>query len=778
MLSVARTPTCINYVTVTNAIKYLKPQGLRKVWIAVPAEWVDTVNSWHADITAVDDSRAVPGVSKAKVKAMLVKYGWDDAYSDGRTSAGWYLHQFINLGFVLRDDVLDTLLVHDADMMLLPGFGMFGQGTFSDASGAERPTFRIKVGGLKVASYEHAHRCLTGEEVTYPGEDLGFPDSYVAHSWIAYRPFVKELLDAYSHASASRKPSQAGVIGVDDATVATWMENAIRCLNPDVPDLGFGESASYVSYVLEHHGHAFEVERDRCWERNLQGLVPAADGYCCPTDGAIAARAKSGLQYAGFELGHPVNSDCGYDAAYFARNPYPPAEHPFWTGRNVSFRSGAASLRPPRREARLHPTYVALGCAAAGVTLLCLLCTAVRARGGTWRLTVPCFGMCLCVAAPLALPRVTLVPLPPDTGPLNVSTGKLPWWVSRTPYDLPLSDWVSHHVHETRPTGMEGVMLHTEFNRHAVRDQCFKNTLVVLSALAAHPNTTLIVWFDEPSLEVEVRACFQKLLDHAAYGKVVQVRLFRPEVEIASVAGISHEDKERYVKTSVGKGMTGMLPNFSNLRRYLMLYNYGGIWLDTDVLVLRSLLPLAGLNWAYGCPETFDLLPPLTSRSLKYWSVHINGAVLSASAPRSDFMLACISRVLYLLAEQAAGTHRGLYRSYYKWGGNVFWHVRRLAVGAGQPTPFLTLPCAWFDVGWTHSGRYPDSQVSWSSTWSPVRDEHGVLQGRATMQDVESILASTAFAFHFHGSANWTGAVSADSIGSLFKRHFEKVLGL
>jgi GDP-mannose transporter len=116
MLTVMRTPTCINHRTVMNTLRYLKPKGLRKVWAIVPSKWVKGVSEWHPKVTALPEDKAVEGVSKPIIEALLVKYGFGNMkqqHFEGRASAGWYLSQFVNLGFVLRPDVLDTLLVHD-----------------------------------------------------------------------------------------------------------------------------------------------------------------------------------------------------------------------------------------------------------------------------------------------------------------------------------------------------------------------------------------------------------------------------------------------------------------------------------------------------------------------------------------------------------------------------------------------------------------------------------------------------------------------------------------
>ena len=127
MMTLMRTPTCVNYHTVMNAIRHLTPKGLRRAWVVVPKQWLEDIGRWHHGIWAVDEDAAVEGVSRAGIEWLLDHYGFHSALKvyNGRATPGWYLVQMINLGFVLRKDVLEVLLVHDADQIVLPSFRVF-----------------------------------------------------------------------------------------------------------------------------------------------------------------------------------------------------------------------------------------------------------------------------------------------------------------------------------------------------------------------------------------------------------------------------------------------------------------------------------------------------------------------------------------------------------------------------------------------------------------------------------------------------------------------------
>ncbi len=383
MLTILRTPTCINYRTIANALTYLPPKGLRKVFAVVPQRWVEDVSRWNSTLVqAVDENQAVQNLSLRSVSLALDLLGFGGGVGgkherfQGRTSPGWYLVQLINLGFALREDVLDTLLVHDADQMILPSFEVYGSGTFADPeSGRKRPKFAVRTGGLIIHHYDSAYTCLTGERMAYHAPSTrdaarssrhpvprtrwiehAHEGSFVTHSYVIFRPFLRELLAAFTKSVRRAAPQQAvPLAGSTGTPLADWADSIIRCINPAAPLLGFSEISSYISHVLAHHPEAAYIEQSVSWARNppahAWARVRGADGFCCSFDGALSAAARGGLQFLGAELGHPPPSahDSGDSARlachkdyvergeFFLSTPYPPASNPFWSERGVSF---------------------------------------------------------------------------------------------------------------------------------------------------------------------------------------------------------------------------------------------------------------------------------------------------------------------------------------------------------------------------------------------------------------------------------------------------------
>jgi GDP-mannose transporter len=418
MLTVMRTPTCINHRTVMNALTYLKSKGLRKVWAIVPSKWVKGVSEWHPNVIAVREDEAVKGVSKPIIEALLVKYGFGNMkqqHFEGRASAGWYLSQFVNLGFVLRPDVLDTLLVHDgvcapfpipahahfyylpsyvctADQMILPEFTVHASGTFQHA-GKVNPRFSVQVGGLiSNHQYDRAFACLSGAKLKYHGKTSEekhpsgkrtFPSasfsaagekmdyrknwnllkhasfvphaqlgSFVTHSYVVFRPFMQQMLAEWAAnlanpppATTARPPMAATHPGLGSTSAVAWMEAAVACINPERPHLGFGESASYMTYVLNRYPEAHDLQKRRSWVRNPDDSewseIRTHDGFCCNLQGVLNRHRQKGEQFMGIELGHSyagVKARCNYTAPeYFMSSAYPPDGHTYWASRGISF---------------------------------------------------------------------------------------------------------------------------------------------------------------------------------------------------------------------------------------------------------------------------------------------------------------------------------------------------------------------------------------------------------------------------------------------------------
>ena len=59
MMTLMRTPTCVNYHMVMNAILHLTPKGLRRAWVVAPKQWLEDIGRWHHGVWAVDEDAAV-----------------------------------------------------------------------------------------------------------------------------------------------------------------------------------------------------------------------------------------------------------------------------------------------------------------------------------------------------------------------------------------------------------------------------------------------------------------------------------------------------------------------------------------------------------------------------------------------------------------------------------------------------------------------------------------------------------------------------------------------
>ncbi|CAH0579507.1 unnamed protein product [Chrysodeixis includens] len=115
-----------------------------------------------------------------------------------------------------------------------------------------------------------------------------------------------------------------------------------------------------------------------------------------------------------------------------------------------------------------------------------------------------------------------------------------------------------------------------------------RQACAVESAARAHPRRQVYVMFSAPVSEVVYeRSCIAKL------------RRF-PNVHFARVHITDYAQKtplESMVASGPFKDSKWRVEHTSDVLRYLTLYKWGGVYLDTDMLVVKSLTPL-GHNWA------------------------------------------------------------------------------------------------------------------------------------------------------------------------------------
>ena len=269
--------------------------------------------------------------------------------------------------------------------MILPEFTVHVSGTFQHA-GKARPRFSVQVGGLiSNHHYDRAYACLSGAKMKYhgrpsqgsiisaAGEKLDYSKnwnhlkhasfvphaqlgSFVTHSYVVFRPFMQQMLAEWAAnlanpppATTARPPMAAAQPGgLGSTSAVAWMEAAVACINPEKPHLGFGESASYMSYVLSRYPEAHDLQKRRSWVRNPDDSewseIRTHDGFCCNLQGVLNRHEQKGEQFMGLELGHlyaGVKARCNYTAPqYFMTSAYPPEGHAYceyWASRGIAF---------------------------------------------------------------------------------------------------------------------------------------------------------------------------------------------------------------------------------------------------------------------------------------------------------------------------------------------------------------------------------------------------------------------------------------------------------
>jgi len=144
-----------------------------------------------------------------------------------------------------------------------------------------------------------------------------------------------------------------------------------------------------------------------------------------------------------------------------------------------------------------------------------------------------------------------------------------------------------------------------------------KLRLGVLSFLATQDaaKVKLHIWTDDAK---STREMLGPIAHHPEFMDAINITTFDPKVEFEKVPPTYARETliERYKK--------GTMPNLrSDLYRSVILYNYGGLWMDADTVLMQDVAPLLGEDWAH---------------LVKGKEGAIEGALLSASHPKSHFM--------------------------------------------------------------------------------------------------------------------------------------------
>ena len=153
---------------------------------------------------------------------------------------------------------------------------------------------------------------------------------------------------------------------------------------------------------------------------------------------------------------------------------------------------------------------------------------------------------------------------------------------------------------------------------------------------------------------------------------------------------------------------------YSDVVRYLLLYNYGGVWFDLDCFILRCFDPLF---YHYGkeiCVYQWENQP------------YPNGAIFISLEPKSDTMKKTIT---YIICK------------------NKGWGFQEANLTYNSPLNLLVLPCSWFDSEWIKT-PYPITRNSFFESSEMCYDFDKFFKG--------------CFCYHWHN--NWNKYIEKNSI--------------
>jgi len=284
-----------------------------------------------------------------------------------------------------------------------------------------------------------------------------------------------------------------------------------------------------------------------------------------------------------------------------------------------------------------------------------------------------------------------------------------------------------------------GLFLKSWKNPSMVKLAVRKLRLVMLSFLTTQDlkSTQLHVWMDVNVTDPNgiIQQELKEILVTPGLSNSTVLHRFDAGAEFSKVSPNS-----AYLLTSIFD-QDGAVQAKSDLQRVIVLYNYGGIWLDTDVILIQDLTPLKGVDWAYVGQKNF-----------------INNAALSVSAPHSVF---ATSYLMALVSQFVTPELNDT--SYFKHGATILLDLYKQEWTRNS---FHILPTCFFDGYWSGEQNSPP----WGSFFS------GDIDGQQLSYIMPRNQIHTAFAYHWHG--RWNVPMSNRSLAYGLERIYSWMLKL
>lgn len=160
---------------------------------------------------------------------------------------------------------------------------------------------------------------------------------------------------------------------------------------------------------------------------------------------------------------------------------------------------------------------------------------------------------------------------------------------------------------------------HWKLSKDSMQQAARKLRLGVLSFLATQDaaKVRLHIWTDLDKNNNTIRDMLGPIAHHPEFMDAINITTFDPKIEFQKVPPtLARETLEERFKQDTMPGLR------SDLYRSVILYNYGGLWMDADTVLMQDMAPLLGEDWAY---------------LVNGKEGAVEGALLSASHPQSHF---------------------------------------------------------------------------------------------------------------------------------------------
>ncbi len=318
----------------------------------------------------------------------------------------------------------------------------------------------------------------------------------------------------------------------------------------------------------------------------------------------------------------------------------------------------------------------------------------------------------------------------------------------------------------THPTLKRPGVIHTSYIINETQDHWNKTSdmerkmrLLPLSFLASQNLTRskMYFWSNVDPSHPMVKEIFDPIFQNDksdSYRKSIVLKKFELEKEMKQVIEGYQPDasqpqkqhmKEKLVETY--KSMTE-ITSTSDLMRMALLFNYGGVWMDTDVVLVQDLTPIMEEDWV----------------SLLYRDF-VNQATISVSKAGSPFITAYLKKIL------AAPMQFG----WSAYGPSMLHRMTEEIQTSGQEALFHILPNCFFEGACSPASVVEhQAATNWGEFFALAVDEKSRLVHMAYLDPKAA--EHSIFGFHWHN--RWEIPIINGSVADVTEKLYCRQLKL